>query len=132
MSKPEYTYCEHGRVRELVVCRQCCESALKMTLQCVEVQKKAKRALVDARVPCEHCSERRRCKICKGAWICAHGLNKVYCRECDGRRLCQGCHGTTLPRCWELCKECKSAIKEREAASRERKRARCERAGLGV
>ncbi len=90
-SKAKYTYCEHGRVRGLVVCRQCCESALKMTRQCVEVQKKAKRLPVNAKVSCEHSVERRRRKICRGSWIqCGHGTNKVNCRECDGRRSVPG------------------------------------------
>lgn len=130
----EYTYCEHGRVRELVVCRKCCEAALMMTLECVQAQKKAKakRALLESKVPCEHSVEKRRCKICVGAWICRHGLNKVYCKECDGRRLCQGCFLTSLPRCFELCKECRVAVKAREAAAKERRRARSERARLCV
>ena len=105
-----YTYCPHGRVKELVVCRQCCEVALARTYECVSLDKKAKKArskFTDAKVPCEHSVEKRRCKICKGSWICAHGKNKVYCRACDGRRLCQVCYGVTLPRCYETCGRCR-------------------------
>lgn len=127
----EFTYCPHGRVRELVVCRLCCESALCQTRECVELDRKAKRAraaISDATVPCEHSSEKRRCKICKGSWICAHGLNKVYCADCDGRRLCQACHRVILPRCWEICRECK----RQEAGQAEARRSRDKRSARAV
>jgi len=84
--KRVYTYCPHGRVKELVVCRQCCEVALALTYECVTMDKKAKKRL-GTKIPCEHGGERRRCKICVGSWICKHGKNKVYCAECDGHRL---------------------------------------------
>jgi len=104
--KRVYTYCPHGRVKELVVCRQCCEVALALTYECVTMDKKAKKRL-GTKIPCEHGCEKRRCKICVGSWICKHGKNKVYCAECDGRRLCQSCKAVTLPRCYETCRKCK-------------------------
>lgn len=109
MSAKEYTYCEHGRVKELVVCRQCCEAALSQTWECVAPDKKAKKKSVGGKIPCEHQAERRRCKVCVGSWICAHGKNKTFCRECDGRRLCQACRKVTMQRCWEKCAACRRA-----------------------
>ena len=54
--------------------------------------------------------------MCKGSWICAHGLNKVYCGACDGRRLCQVCWGVTLPRCYEVCGRCRGEAARTAAA----------------
>jgi hypothetical protein len=64
-----------------------------------------------AHVPCEHSSEKRRCRVCKGSWVCVHGIQKVYCQECDGRRLCQLCFKKTLPRCYEVCRHCREQQK---------------------
>jgi len=99
--------CPHGKVRHLEPCVECWESLLKESSRLASADKKnviAKK--VETSMPCMHMAERRRCKICKGAWICVHDLNKVYCKLCDGRRLCQVCMDVTLPRCYETCKNC--------------------------
>lgn len=132
-AKPRsFTFCVHGRVKELVICRECCEGALKQTLVCVRGQGGPERRrlyLRESTVPCEHCAEKRRCRICKGSWICAHGLNKVYCKECDGRRLCQVCKGVSLPRCYEVCKRCKQ---ERQAEADAQAVAKRSKTGLNL
>ena len=128
----EYTFCEHGRVRELVVCQLCCEKGLALTRECLELERKAKKRArfvsSDAKIPCEHSSEKRRCKVCRGSWICVHGKNKVYCAECDGRRLCQCCLVTVMRRCREVCVKCR----EREAAQKQAERTVGQRAALCI
>ena len=105
------TLCPHGKIRSLVPCMECWEEVMKQTYGCVRRHRVALKS-TNNNLPCEHCCERRRCKICKGSWICTHGKNKVYCRECDGRRLCQVCFEKSLPRCFEVCKGCRE---DREA-----------------
>jgi hypothetical protein len=130
----KYTTCPHGRLKELVVCRQCCEAAMTQAFACVSVDQAAKKArsrCAPSKLPCEHSSEKRRCKICVGSWVCAHGKNKVFCGECDGRRLCQTCRAVTLPRCYEVCRKCLD--KEGESAGEKgRKRKASGREGLCI
>ncbi len=110
--------CPHGKVRHLEKCQACWESVLKESKRIVrKCKEEGKRKRMETCLPCEHCAEKRRCKVCKGSWICVHDLNKVYCRECDGRRLCQVCWSVTLPRCYEACGKC---YREAEAAARMR------------
>jgi len=100
--------CPHGKLRHLEKCLECWESMLKESRRLlVKCRAEGKRRRNDACIPCEHCAEKRRCKVCKGSWICSHGHNKVYCKACDGRRLCQVCWDVTLPRCYEVCAKCR-------------------------
>ena len=134
MAAREYTFCPHGRVRELVVCRQCCEATLSQTWECVNAAKRAMQEesrYASGKLPCEHHAEKRRCKICVGRWICEHGKNKVFCRDCDGRRLCQACFGVTMQRCWETCPGCRRREGVAESDKR-RKRKGTERVELCI
>lgn len=110
--------CPHGRVRSLERCVDCWASLLKESRRIVARCKADRRGRrLETCVPCEHCAEKRRCRVCKGSWVCVHDKNKVYCKVCDGRRLCQVCFDVTLPRCYEACKRCRAAA-ERVAAQR--------------
>lgn len=108
---PSKQTCPHGLVRYLTPCAECWESVLKASHRSAKKDKEIKNCYSrsSGNLPCEHHSERRRCVICKGSWICAHGKNKVYCAKCDGRRLCQVCRNVTLPRCYQTCKRCLGA-----------------------
>ena len=126
--------CPHGKTPGLEACVECWASMLQGSDRSAKLPRGFKCA--DGKVPCEHFTEKRRCKICKGSWICTHGLNKVYCASCDGRRLCQSCFKVSLPRCYETCKRCREEATSlaalngmpapdfSKAAARERKRAR--------
>ena len=111
--------CPHGRVRGLERCVECWESFMKQSKACSESAKKFL-APHRHRLPCEHCSERRHCRICKGYWVCRHGIHKVYCKECDGRRLCQVCFRRTLPRCYEVCWKCRSLEESLRSVARKK------------
>jgi len=102
--------CAHGRARSLEPCAQCWLDVMMQARRAAKDEAAAKknRRFAALRMPCEHCPEMRRCKVCMGNSVCAHGKNKVYCRVCDGRRLCQVCRGVTLPRAWEVCARCKA------------------------
>ena len=101
--------CPHGIVRHLAPCLDCWEALLKGSSRLAKGETKKAIAKTGVAMQCMHMSERRRCKICKGSWICDHGMNKVYCKYCDGRRLCQLCLKVTLPRCYEVCGKCRQA-----------------------
>ena len=98
--------CPHGKVKGFDSCADCFESLLRGSCKSVKLIARQKVTL-NSNIPCEHFAEKRRCRICKGSWICLHGVNKVYCAYCDGRRMCQVCLRVTLPRCYETCKRCR-------------------------
>jgi hypothetical protein len=102
--------CPHGKVRELEPCLLCWESFM-LSVKCHSTTVNRLKQTQYAHVPCEHSSEKRRCRVCKGSWVCVHGIQKVYCQECDGRRLCQLCFKKTLPRCYEVCRHCREQQK---------------------
>lgn len=119
MTQVQFTLCPHGLVRELVVCRACLEdpppgdASFQVLKGSLVVTRKLPRI---TQIPCEHSSERRRCKVCKGSCICVHDKNKVFCKVCDGRRLCQVCFEKTMTRCYEVCHKCKLKGKAGEGA----------------
>lgn len=104
--------CSHGKARCLEACAQCWMSLMTQTQRVMGMQARLGKRVGDMNIICEHGSERRRCRACKGSWICVHDKNKVYCAECDGRRLCQCCKKKNMPRCYEICKKCREQHKD--------------------
>ena len=124
MSKA-YTLCRHGLIKQLVFCRRCLAEDQSELVKLLRVDPRSFRGKGPgvAKFACEHHVERRKCKICHGSDICAHGKNNVYCRECDGRRLCQVCFEHTQPRCYSVCRRCRRAEAAEAEAERLKRRA---------
>jgi len=115
-SKPVFTRCPHGLVKQLVVCRRCVENPPPKDFWYVPVVPRRKtKGPAQAFLPCPHYAQRRMCKFCLGSMICTHGVNKHFCKHCDGRRLCQVCKSKTMARCYEVCKGCRQSREDWEA-----------------